>query len=209
VSISSGRKQSGPTAKKPKVQPIAQAVDPLKTGLPANLDAERFILGSILMDDSRLPDAAALEPDDFSLERHRLTFHRMRDLEARGEPIDRVTLAEELARHNELAHDGLSFLCSLDEGLPHVAHVDAYVRIVRDKSTLRRIAFIGQKLMNMCLLQDGTPNEILADHEVDIQELSQSRSRASQTIADIPAEHTRLSTFATPSYPHAGIVLGW
>src|ERR1039457_4693223 len=48
--------------------------------------------------------------------------------------IDRVTVAEELARHNELGHDGLAYLTSLDEGMPHLPHLDAYVRIIRDKT---------------------------------------------------------------------------
>ena len=63
-------------------------------GLPVNLDAERFVLGSVLMDDSVfIPVAAVLEPSDFSIEKHRRIFARMMELGARAEKIDRVTVA--------------------------------------------------------------------------------------------------------------------
>src|SRR5579864_1738017 len=97
-------------------------------GLPANLDAERFVLGSIMMDDSVFIQAAGvIEPDDFSLEKHRRIFVRMKDLHERGEKVDRVTLANELLRHGELEScDGISYLVSLDDGLPQIYNLDSY-----------------------------------------------------------------------------------
>ena len=99
----------------------------LDKGLPTNLDAERFVLGSIMLDDSLYIQAAgALEADDFSLEKHRRIFKRMGELHERGEKIDRITLANELMRFNELeACDGLSYLVSLDDGLPQIPNLDA------------------------------------------------------------------------------------
>ena len=78
-------------------------------GLPANLDAERFVLGSILLNDTvYLQVAGAVEPDDFSLEKHRRIFARMKDLYDRGERIDRVTVANELMKQGQLESvDGL------------------------------------------------------------------------------------------------------
>ena len=77
-------------------------------GLPANIDAERFILGSVLLDDSRFVEIVpTLREDDFALEKHRRIFARMSELHSRGEAIDRVTLANELLRYGELeAVDG-------------------------------------------------------------------------------------------------------
>jgi energy-coupling factor transporter ATP-binding protein EcfA2 len=100
--------------------------------------------------------------------------------------IDRVTVAEELARHNELGHDGLAYLTSLDEGMPHLPHLDAYVRIIRDKSTLRHGVFVAQKLANECLLETAAPNEILAGHLAEIQELSRRGGTTGQAIAGLP-----------------------
>ena len=89
-------------------------------GLPANVDAERFVLGSILLNqDNYFQVAGAVEPEDFSLEKHRRIFARMKDLYDRGEKIDRVTLANELMKQGQIESvDGFAYLVSLDEGLP-------------------------------------------------------------------------------------------
>ena len=66
----------------------------VEKGLPTNVDAERFVLGSILLDDSFFVQAAgSLEAEDFSLEKHRRIFKRMGDLHERDEKIDRITVA--------------------------------------------------------------------------------------------------------------------
>ena len=85
-------------------------------GLPANLDAERLLLGSIQLDGDRYADiAAALSADDFSLEKHRRIFRRMAELYERGEKIDRISLAEELRRKSQLESvDGLGYLTVMD-----------------------------------------------------------------------------------------------
>src|SRR5579871_2886776 len=115
----------------------------LDKGLPSNIDAERLVLGSILLDEAHYVQAAGeLEPNDFSLEKHRRIFTRMRELHELGEHIDRVTVAEALMRHNELEScDGLTYLVSLDDGLPHIVNLDAYIRIVKDKAVLRHLIY--------------------------------------------------------------------
>ncbi len=146
--------------------------------LPVNLDAERFVLGSILLDDSSfLPIAASIQAEDFSLEKHRRIFQRMADLYERGERIDRVSLAEELMRQNQLESvDGLSYLVSLDDGLPKIANVDIYIKIVKDKSLLRRIIFTSQRLIERAMIAEETPDEILAGAEENLLKLGESRA---------------------------------
>ena len=141
------------------MSPAATSTVALQKGLPANIDAERFILGSVLLDDSRFIDIAGiLTNDDFALEKHRRIFARMAELHERGEKIDRVTVANELLRYNELESvDGLSYLVSLDDGLPHISNLDSYVKIVRDKAMLRRIAVASQQLMNRALMAEDDP----------------------------------------------------
>ncbi len=136
-------------------------------GLPANLDAERFVLGSVMMDDSAyIQVAGTVEAGDFSLEKHRRIFLRMSELYERGEKIDRVTLANELLKRGELEScDGLSYLVSLDDGLPQLSNVDSYVRIVKDKSLLRRIILRSQQLIDRCLVGKEEPDDILASAE--------------------------------------------
>ena len=153
------------------------AANLLEKGLPANLDAKRFVLGSILLDDAMYVQAAgALEADDFTLEKHRRIFRRMGELQERGEKIDRITVANELMKFNELeACDGLTYLVSLDDGLPHIPNLDSYIRIVKDKAILRRIITASQSMMNRCLLGEEEPDEILAGAEETLLKLGDAR----------------------------------
>src|SRR5579871_5221072 len=153
------------------------ATNAQEKGLPTNVDAERWVLGSILLDDSFYVQAAGtLEADDFSLEKHRRIFARMAGLQDRGEKIDRVTVANELMKFNELeACDGLSYLVSLDDGLPHVTNLEAYIRIVKDKAVLRRIIFASQNMMNRCLLGEEPAEDILAGAEETLLKLGEAR----------------------------------
>jgi len=151
----------------------------LEKGLPVNLDAERFVLGAILMDDSLyIQVAGVLETEDFSLEKHRRIFLRMGELYARAERIDRVTVANELLKQNQLESvDGVSYLVSLDEGLPTIANLDSYVGIVKDKSILRRIIFTSQKLIDRCILGEEEPDQILASAEENLLKLGDTRAQ--------------------------------
>jgi replicative DNA helicase len=132
-------------------------------GLPKNLDAERYVLGSILLNDDRFTDVfASLVAADFSLLKHQRIYARMAELHERGERIDRVTLAEELSKHDQLQLvDGVYYLVSLDEGLPNITNLDSYVRIVKEKALLRETMFACQDIMNRCALAGEPTSEIL------------------------------------------------
>ncbi len=162
---------------------MAAADTALDKGLPVNLDAERFVLGAIMLDDSLFVQVAGVLPaDDFSLEKHRRIYLRMGELQDRGETIDRVTVAEELMKHNQLEScDGLSYLLSLEDGLPRTSSIDAYVRIVREKAQLRRIIFSAHKLINKCMLGGDAAADILAGAEDALIKLSDDGSRSSLT----------------------------
>jgi replicative DNA helicase len=182
-------------------------------GLPANPDAERYVLGSILLNDSvYLQVAGTLEPDDFSLEKHRRIFARMKDLYDRGSRIDRVTLADELMKQGQLESvDGLSYLISLDEGLPALANLDGYVRIVKDKSILRKLIFNAQAVINRCLLGEEEPDAILASTEESLLKLGESRTRdqlisPSDIIEKFPGG---ISAFLDPSQRVRGLSTGF
>src|SRR5438876_8998197 len=148
-------------------------------GLPASVDTERLVLGSILLNDAvYLQVAGALSPEDFSLEKHRRIYGRMRDLYGRGERIDRVTLAEELMKQGQLESvDGLAYLVSLDDGLPEISNLESYVRIVKDKATLRKLIFSAQSVINRCLAGDEEPDQILASAEETLLKLGEARTR--------------------------------
>jgi replicative DNA helicase len=151
----------------------------LDRGLPSHADAEQLVLGSILLDDSAFINVAGiLEPEDFSLQKHRLIFAAMGALSEAGERIDRVTLANDLMKRGQLeAVDGLGYLVSLDDNLPQIYNLDSYVRIVKDKSTLRRIILSSQKVIERCMLEQEDPSAILADAEESFLKLGDGGDR--------------------------------
>jgi replicative DNA helicase len=185
----------------------------LEKGLPANLDAERLVLGSILMNDNvYLQVAGALDIEDFSLEKHRRIFLRMKDLYERPERIDRVTVANELMKAGQLESvDGLSYLISLDEGLPEIANLDAYIRIVKDKSTLRRLIFAAQGVINRCLIGEEEPDEILAGAEESLLKLGEGRAREHLTAPGIIVDNFPggANAFLDPSQRIRGLSTGF
>jgi replicative DNA helicase len=182
-------------------------------GLPTNVDAERFVLGSIILDDTLYVQAAGtLEPDDFSLDKHRRIFKRMGELQTRGEKIDRITIANELMKFNELeACDGLTYLVSLDDGLPQIPNLDSYIRIVKDKAVLRRIIFASQHMMNRAMLAEEEPGEILAGAEETLLKLGDSRVKSGLiNPAQILQEYEGgISAFLDPSKRIKGISTGF
>jgi len=185
----------------------------LEKGLPANIDAERFVLGSILLDDTAFLDVAGvLRPEDFALDKHRKIFVRMVQLNDRAERIDRVTVANELLRYNELESvDGLTYLVSLDDGLPHIPNLDSYVKIIRDKAVLRRIISAAQQTMNRALMGEEDPTQILAGAEEALLKLGdQQIGQDLKTPGQIIEEYTGgINAFLDPSKRIRGISTGF
>lgn len=110
--------------------------------LPANVDAERTLLGSILLDNDHYAKVAdgLKRSDDFFLSSHRIIFRAMGRLSEQGKPIDTVTLTEELARQREVDMvGGVAYLASLTDGLPRRQNISAWIDIVREKATLRLV----------------------------------------------------------------------
>ena len=147
----------------------------LGAGLPANIDAEKTILGAILLDNASHSEAAEkLLPDDFSLDSHQRIFQRMSDLRDAQRAVDIVTLAEELARYKEIeAVGGVAYLASLTEGLPRRPVIDEYIRIVKDKSLLRRLMGICSAAIARAADQSETALEVLGDAEARLLEVSE------------------------------------
>ena len=133
------------------------------TALPCNVDCERFVLGSILLDDSHyVPVAGALQVGDFSLESHRRIWRRMEELHGRGDSIDSITIHNALMSHGESESvGGLSYIVTLTDGLPLVPNLSDYTRIVKDKALLREIIVASQAVQNRALLGEDSASEVL------------------------------------------------
>lgn len=163
----------------------------MEKGLPINVDAERVLLGAIMLQDSNV-GKLGLEVDDFGLEKHRRIYRRMKEMYELGETIDRVTLADQLIRYGELASvDGLTYLTQLDDGLPKVVSIDSYARIVKEKSVLRQTIHRAQHLMNECFTAETSASELLSTAARDLMGLNTFTSKlASETPGSVVDNYT-------------------
>lgn len=179
--------------------------------LPMSSDAERFVLGSILLNDAHyLAAASELTADDFGLERNRRIFRRMADIRERGETIERVSLANELARFRELEDvGGLGYLLSLDDGLPATPNIDGYVRIVKDKSTLRALIYAGESMMNRALLQEESPAAIIGDTNRTLLQMGETRGSPQTFGATVLNYPGGIEAFLNPSKRARGVPTGF
>ncbi|MGA9584964.1 MAG: replicative DNA helicase [Terracidiphilus sp.] len=147
----------------------------LDAGLPANIDAEKTILGAILLDNAAHSEAAErLEPDDFSLDSHKRIFIRMSELMNEQRAVDIVTLSNELARAKEIESvGGVAYLASLTEGLPIRPVIEDYIRIVKDKSLLRKLMLICSAAIARAADQSETALEVIGAAETALLEVSE------------------------------------
>lgn len=149
----------------------------LEKVLPNNLEAERSILGAILLDDKAvLTVFETLKPQDFYLDSHRRIFEKMLHLVSNSRPIDLVTLKDELMRSNELESiGGAAYLASLTDGLPRAMNIEFYADIVKEKSTLRRLIQISNETMARSYQDEEPAQEILQQVEKAIFDIASQR----------------------------------
>jgi replicative DNA helicase len=147
----------------------------LDRGLPASVEAERSILGAILLDNHSYNEAAEkLRAEDFSLDSHRRIYSRMSELIDARRAVDIVTLAEELARRKEVeAVGGVAYLASLTEGLPRRPSIEEYVRIVKDKSLSRQLISICNTAITRAADQSDEALVVLDAAESGLLEVSE------------------------------------
>ena len=124
------------------------AVGTGEKALPHNLEAERSILGAILIRNDAFNVAAELiDADDFFRDAHRRVFDKMVDLNERGQAIDLVTLRDELSRSGDLDPvGGPAYISSLADGVPRSTNVEHYARIVKERATLRNLIAAANRI---------------------------------------------------------------
>ena len=181
----------------------------LQKGLPTNIEAEKFVLGSVLLDDTLFAQVAgSLDADDFALEKHRRMYTRMADLSGRGERIEYITLINELEKHGQLESvDGIAYISSLNDGLPRLTSIDSYIKIVKDKSLLRQLIFTSQTVISSCIEEGREVDDILADAESAVMKVGDQQLRTGledprTAIENYPGG---LQTFLDPSRRPKGL----
>ncbi|MGB2678139.1 MAG: replicative DNA helicase [Candidatus Acidiferrum sp.] len=152
----------------------------LERPMPSNLDAERCILGAILLDNNALNTAIeALKPDDFFIPQHRSIFNQMMALGEAQHAIDLVTLTEELHRRGELeSSGGAPYLASLVDGVPRVSNVEHYARIVKEKAMLRNLIHATHNIQQHAFDGEDGADTILDNAESSIFALAEDRVKA-------------------------------
>ena len=145
--------------------------------LPASVEAERSILGAILLDNLAYNEAAEhLRPEDFSLDSHRRIYTRITELMESSRPVDFITLIEELRRSKELEAIGdVGYISGLMDGVPDRPSIEHYIKIVRDKALLRGLIHAANAAITRAADQSDPADEILNDAEAAIFQLSEKR----------------------------------
>jgi replicative DNA helicase len=148
--------------------------------LPHNLEAERSVLGAILVHNDAFNLAAqVINEKDFFREAHRRIFDKMIALIERGAAIDFVTLKEELSRASELDEvGGPAYIASLADGVPRATNVEYYARIVKEKSTLRSLIFAANKILTTAYEAEQEPDVILDEAESSIFSVADDRLKS-------------------------------
>jgi replicative DNA helicase len=148
--------------------------------LPHNLEAERSILGAVLLDNHSLNAAVEkLRSEDFFLPQHRHIFERMIQLAEKQQAIDIVTLMDDLARRGDLdSAGGVAYLSQLADGLPRATNVEHYARIVKEKAVLRNLAFSAAAIQEQALAGGDDADVILDRAESTIFQIAEDRIRA-------------------------------
>ena len=151
----------------------------LERALPNSAEAERAILGGIVLDNGLISQAIELlRPEDFYVPSHRRIFIAMIALFERGAEINPILIGEELKKENALESvGGISFITNLTYGLPHSTNIAHYAKVVRGKSMLRQLIKASNKITQEALEQEDEP-EIILDHaEQAIFQLADERIR--------------------------------
>lgn len=144
---------------------------------PQNVEAERSVLGSLLIDpDAILGIAAFLEADDFYRETHRLIYRAIFDLHERREPADFVTVSDELERQGQLAEvGGAAYLTELINTVPTSIHAEYYARIVERTAVLRRLIAAAGQIAGLAYEEDRELDEIVDRAETIIFGVAERR----------------------------------
>jgi replicative DNA helicase len=170
---------------------VAQLDVSLDRPLPQSPDAERAVLGSILINPNAFYRViSTIDSPDFFRDSHRLIFSSMRRLAEQSRDIDLLTVKEDLAKQGQLDKAGGSaYISSLVDGIPDVANVERYAHIVKEKSTLRRLIVMGNSVMRAALDSPGEPGDVLTIAEKSLYEIAEGNTEKGFVTLDKITRH--------------------
>ena len=141
---------------------------------PQNLDAEKSLLGAVLIDEEALADVSEhVSPDDFYEKRHGLVFGAMMRLYEKHKPVDLLTLTDELNKKDELETvGGSAYLGELTNYVPTAAHAEAYAELVAAAAVRRRLIKASSEITELGFNEDTTTQELLEKAEAELFSVS-------------------------------------
>lgn len=145
---------------------------------PHSVESEQSILGSIILDkDAIITVAETINPNDFYKEAHKIIYESMLKLNSNNEPIDLITLIEELRKEGHLDNvGGISYLTSLSTIVPTTSNVKYYANIVKEKSVMRQLIKASNEIINLGYDASTDVQEILDKAEKNIFDISQEKA---------------------------------
>jgi replicative DNA helicase len=155
---------------------------------PQNIEAEQSVIGSMLLDKEVIPIVTEiLNGEDFYREDHREIFEAIMDLFEKAEPVDLVTVSEQLKERGSIdAVGGLEYLANLATAVPTTANARHYARIVEEKAILRKLIKTSNEISGMGYEASEEVSSILDKAEKFIFDIAQNRnSRGFTPIKDI------------------------
>ena len=156
--------------------------------IPHNIDAEQSVLGAMFLTKKALQKALELlDGSEFYLDNHSKIFECMKSLEAKGSLVDITTVADELNNRNWLKQVGdIEYLTEIIESVPSAAGIDEYIKIVEDKSILRRLIDEATSIITDSYNTSNNISEVIETAEKKIFEVSKSlRSTEFKQIQDV------------------------
>ena len=145
---------------------------------PHSVESEQSILGSILLDkDAIITVSETVRPSDFYKEAHKIIYECMLKLSNKNEPIDLITLTEELRKQGHLDNvGGISYITSLSTIVPTTSNVKYYADIVKEKSVLRQLIKASNDIINLGYENSVKVEEVLERAEKRIFDISQEKA---------------------------------
>jgi len=149
----------------------------LKKTPPHSLEAERTVLGGILLNNKHLNVVLSnLSLDDFYKDAHRRILEKIISLVDKGQPVDLVTLGDELGKGGLLEEvGGAAYLSSLMEGVPRSLNVEYYAQIIKEKALLRKLIMSSAKIISSSYEQKEDADQLLDEAQAAIVEVAEQR----------------------------------
>lgn len=145
---------------------------------PHNIEAEKSVIGSMLLDKDAITTASEIITDeDFYQYQYKILFTAMMELYDDGKPVDLITLQNKL-KEKELPPElsNLEFISELIRSVPTSTNVRYYANIVKEKAVLRRLIKVTEGITNQCYLDKEKLENILEDTEKQVFDIIQNRS---------------------------------